>query len=345
MNSNILRFFIIKIFTICTIFTTRSQGVNLTGLEKTWQSQKSFNYRYYKENVLELKSHDFKHVRLPVDLDYFLNDADKREKYKFKRLIKRLVKLTANAHMSLIISNFNHGLNLENYTEESDRISKNWIALLNMLSENEIAVDHIYLDIVNEPILYPKEWEVSALKIIRAIREVHPNIVVIYGASNYNSIYELSRIEPLPVDNIIYSFHFYEPFVFTHQGTSWTGDQNATLGIPFPYPDSTATIKMPQLAAKAMNTAGEVNYKDYDKTGTYQAISDKLTWVKNWKERNKVEVWCTEYGVTKNADEPSRLHYLNAVNQVLRDYNIRGYVWEYKGNFGVKEFIIKKQIH
>lgn len=147
-------------------------------------------------------------------------------------------------------------------------------------------------------------------------------------------------MQPLPFDSIIYSFHFYEPFIFTHQETNWTGNQNATTGIPFPYPDSTEVTPMPQLSEKAIGTAGAVNFRDYSQTGTYQAIRDKLTLVDNWRSTHGVEVWCTEYGATRNADKQSRIKYLKAVNEALKELRIPGYIWEYRGNFGIDDLPI-----
>ena len=105
------------------------------------------------------------------------------------------------------------------------------------------------------------------------------------------------------------------------------------VGIPFPY-DS---LSMPKLSNKAKNTDGEINFRDYKLTGNIHAIIDKLRIVKKWQDRYNVKVWCTEYGATKNAGKISRKYYLNKVKDALEFYDIKGFLWEYKGNFGVKE--------
>ena len=81
--------------------------------------------------------------------------------------------------------------------------------------------DLLFFELYNEPPhMSPDIWKNASQDMIKAIRKIDKNRTLIVGASNYNSIYELSRSTPLDDNNIIYTFHFYEPFFFTHQGAA-----------------------------------------------------------------------------------------------------------------------------
>jgi|GEM_PF-1856179 len=319
-------------------FMLTAQGVNVTGLERTWNSDNELGFKSFKTDLKQLNDQKIDRVRLPIDLDYYLNDASYSEKKSFAKLINKILSYADKKKVHLILSNFNHDLSETNYKQQTLKIANNWIEFLMLINEN-LNAESVYLDIVNEPLVFPNSWEESAPIIIEAIQNKYPNLKLVVGATNANSMYELSRMQPLRYTNIIYSFHFYEPYIFTHQGTAWTGNQYATTGIPFPYKDSIAV--MPRLSDKALKTDGEINFRDYPQTGTYQAIKDKLSLVNEWKLKNGVEVWCTEYGVTENADKESRIEYINQVTATLKELNIPGFIWEYEGNFGIKNLNLK----
>lgn len=334
-------FFILILFILFISKKTASQGMNITGLEQTWVNhEKALEIKKYSKTLKTLKFYNVDGVRLPIDIDFFLNKADSQKKREFKRLIRKIIR-NQKADTPLIFAYFNHKLNHNNYELEAKYIANNWVNLIQFLGQKKLNSHNFYVEIVNEPFIYPEEWKIAAEIIIEHIRSYYPNIKIIVGASNYNSIYELSRLEPFPYKNLIYSFHFYEPFIFTHQGTEWTGPQNSTLGIPFPYYQNRSE-GLPDLSEKAIGTAGEINYRDYGKTGNYKAIEHKINIISKWKNKYDLEVWCTEYGVTKKADRISRLRYLEKVEHTLKLHDIRGFIWEYEGNFGVKDLGIYK---
>lgn len=318
-----------------------SQGINITGLEKTWEiNNQALEIKNYRKTLKTLEAYKIDGIRLPMDIDYFLNKTDRREKRKFRRLLRTVIK-NKKEKTPLILAYFNHNLNHQNYKMEAKFIAKNWVNLMKVVGQKKIINNNIYIEIVNEPVIYPHEWKQTAGIIIEHIRSYYPNTPIIVGASNYNSIFELSRLKPFPYKNLIYSFHFYEPFIFTHQGTKWTGDQNSTLGIPFPYYKDSINV-LPTLSKKAVGTPGEINYRDYRYTGNFKAIEDKINIIAEWKKDYDVEVWCTEFGVTKNADTESRRNYLEKVKQTLHFHDIPGYIWEYEGNFGIKDLNVFK---
>ena len=333
-----IKAFCFKCIVILFLFTnhTNAQGVNLSGLEKTWNSDINLRFNYFKNVMKQLKKKDIEQIRIPVDLDHFINDKSEKQVNNFKRLVYKINKYARRKDFTIIWANFNHDLTHENFNEKTKTIHRLWLSFMDFIKYDK-SFTKVHFEIVNEPELYPSEWNKVSRIIIEEIRSVYPDVKVIIGSSNYNSIYELSRMKPLPFSNVIYSFHFYEPFIFTHQGTKWTGDENATIGIPFPYDSS----QMPKLSLKARNTDGEINFKNYKYTGNLKALVDKLHIVKTWKEKHNVKVWCTEYGVTKNADEKSRSTYLKKFRLALKYYGFKGFIWEFTGTFGVKNLLFR----
>ena len=72
-------------------------------------------------------------------------------------------------------------------------------------------------------------------------------------------------------------------------------------------------------------------------TGNKIAVLDKISQIAEWADKNGLELWCTEYGVSLNADPDSRKNYLKDVRSVLNQFHFQSFVWEWEGNFGVRE--------
>ena len=218
-----------------------------------------------------------------------------------------------------------------NFLTETPKVINLWLILAKRYKS--VSTDNLLFEIYNEPPpINPQTWKDAAYNIVTAIRKVDTKRTLIVGASNYNSIYELSRFVRLADENIIYTFHFYEPFFFTHQGAEWVGDQMATTGVPFPY----SAENFPALNAKAKNTWGETNYYQYKVEGTERALFDKLTIVKQWGAKYNVPILCGEYGVhNKYADLDSRCRYIMAMRKTLKTLNIPGMLWDYNGTFSI----------
>ncbi|MDB4920787.1 MAG: hypothetical protein JWQ54_2770 [Mucilaginibacter sp.] len=73
--------------------------------------------------------------------------------------------------------------------------------------------DMLFFELYNEPPhMDPQIWKDAVYNIVTAIRKVDKERTLIIGASNYKSIYELSRFVRLADENVVYTFHFYEPF-------------------------------------------------------------------------------------------------------------------------------------
>jgi endoglucanase len=304
-------------------------GVSFSWLEQTWNKGALAENRLNDTDLVLLKKLGFKSIRLPVAFEYYENEHIADEQI-FSH-IDNIVKQCGLYGFKLIIDYHNGNFNENNFLEETKSITTLWLKLVKRYKN--VSDDDLFFEIYNEPPhMDPQIWKDAAFNIVTAIRKIDVNRTLIVGASNYNSIYELSRSVRLADENIIYTFHFYEPFLFTHQGAEWAGDQESTVGVPFPY----NAEKFPIINPKAKNTDGEKNYNEYPIDGNEQSVKDKLQIVKNWGDKYDVPLLCGEYGVyNKYADQDSRCRYINTVRQTLKALNIPGLLWDYNGSFSI----------
>ena len=83
------------------------------------------------------------------------------------------------------------------------------------------------------------------------IRKLHPTRAVIIGGENWSGIKSLETL-PLPEDpNIHPTFHYYEPFAYTHQGAEWAGPDIPPVGRTFPTAEDEAMLKRDVAAIEA----------------------------------------------------------------------------------------------
>jgi len=304
-------------------------GLSFSWLEQTWNKDVLAENLFNDTDLRLLRTLGFKSIRLPVAFEYYENEHIADEQI-FSH-IDNIVKQCGLYGFKLIIDYHNGNFNENNFRDETKTIINLWLKLVKRYKN--VSADDLFFEIYNEPPhMDPQIWKDAAYNIVTAIRKLDVNRTLIVGASNYNSIYELSRFVRLADENIIYTFHFYEPFLFTHQGAEWAGDQESTVGVPFPY----NAEKFPIINPKAKNTDGEKNYKEYPIDGNEQSVKDKLQIVKNWGDKYDVPLLCGEYGVyNKYADQDSRCRYISTVRRTLRALNIPGMLWDYNGNFSI----------
>jgi endoglucanase len=101
------------------------------------------------------------------------------------------------------------------------------------------------IEVLNEPTsrcdgvvdgTYPA-WQDQLLALHDAARLAAPKLPIILSGACYGGIEGLEAINPALIadDNVIWSFHSYDPFIFTHQTATWT-DGTARYFADIPYP-------------------------------------------------------------------------------------------------------------
>jgi endoglucanase len=87
------------------------------------------------------------------------------------------------------------------------------------------APPSVMFELLNEPHakLDADHWNALLVDMLAIVRSTNPTRTIVIGPTQWNSLDKLDTLKlPEGDRNILVTFHYYEPFQFTHQGASWT---------------------------------------------------------------------------------------------------------------------------
>ena len=195
--------------------------------------------------------------------------------------------------------------------------------------------ERVFFEILNEPeVNDPYRWAGIQARVAAAIREAAPRHTIIATGPNYSDIVDLLAMHPLDDGNVIYTFHFYDPHEFTHQGAGW-GEPwwRYTHGIPYPPTESSMAALLKQVPELASRYALEQYWLDKWDARRIRLLIDEAAY---WAKTNDVPVICNEFGVYREFSDPaSRANWIRDVRTALEADGIGWTMWDYRGGFGV----------
>ncbi len=208
-----------------------------------------------------------------------------------------------------------------------------WRALAQHYSSTD--PDRLFFEVINEPELGdPYRWYGVESRLAAAIREGAPRHTIIATGAHFSDDDDLLFLQPLRDANVIYAFHFYQPFLFTHQGATWAEYFWHFLeGVPYPASRDgaqRAASRVPDpLHRLAVERYGESHWDA-------SRIDFEIGQVAAWADRWKVPVICNEFGVYKAAADPGdRVAWIRDVRTSLEKHGIGWALWDYDGSFGL----------
>lgn len=314
------------------------KGVNLGG----WLSQcDEYSYSHYDTFITEsdldnIKNLGFDHVRVPVDYNVIERDNNDyiEEGFRYIDLCrdwcrKNGLKMIIDLHKTYgysfdpldkidRVDFFTNESNIERFINLWKYIAKRYAAdsdfvcyeLLNEIIKDEVAED----------------WNNVVLKTIAAIREVAPDSFVIFGGVRYNSITAVPMLVDPKDDKVIYTFHCYDPLVFTHQAAYWVEGMPSDFKLS--YPGTIEEYKEKSLML-TQELGGALFSRDFKSFGPefFEELFEPA--IKIADERN-IALYCGEYGVIDRADPEDTVRWMKDINSVFEKYGIGRAYWNYK---------------
>jgi endoglucanase len=317
------------------------RGVNLSG----WFAQIADGKGYTKEHFVShttprdialIKALGFDHVRLSINPQPMFREGESDViPQEYLSYLDEAVRSILGNGLAVILdiqpeSDFKSRLKDDNFVE---KFANFWRAFARHYQASDPNL--VFFEILNEPELQDRyRWAGIEAKLAAAIREGAPGNTIIATGARWSADDDLLFLEPLRDANVIYSFHFYEPHIFTHQGADWAVDfWHFEHGLTYPSTPESAE-KAAAEVPEAANRLYVIRYGFERWNGA--RIEAEISQVADWASQNNVAVICDEFGVyRKYTDANSRSAWLSDVRSSLERHGMGWTVWDYSGSFGV----------
>ena len=310
------------------------KGVNLTQWFQAPSAGQIQFTRFTKKDFQNIKSLGCDVIRLPVNFHAMTSGApDYTLDPLLFKFLDQAVAWGEELELYLVLDNHSFDPLIDTQPEVEDILVKVWTQLA--LHYKDSGPFLLY-EILNEPHgISDAIWGSIQQSAIDAIRVHDQDHYIVVGGTNYNSYATLNDIPLYEDDKIIYTFHFYDPFLFTHQGASWVSPSLESLAnIPFPY----RSAAMPPLPSGYQGTWIQSAYNNYNNDGTLTRVKQLLDVTIAFKTARNVPVFCGEIGVyIPNSDPVERVSWYKEIRSYLNDNDIPWATWDYAGGFGLFE--------
>ncbi|MEK7992997.1 MAG: glycoside hydrolase family 5 protein, partial [Planctomycetota bacterium] len=310
------------------------RGVNLTNWLQTSSAGQIQFTKFTKQDLINIKSLGCDVIRLPINLhamagggpDYTIDPL-------FYYFLDQIIDWAEELELHLILDNHTFDPAANTSPNIGDILVPVWAQ---MAQHYKDRLNYIYYEVLNEPHgISDTMWNQIQQQVIDAIRAVDQRHTIIVGPAGWNGYNNLRYMPVYQDDNLIYTFHFYDPFMFTHQGASWVGPSLVPLaGVPFPYD----AALMPQCPRELRGTWVQGSLANYSNDGTVKRVEELIDIAATFKAQRHVPLFCGEFGVyTPNSDNEDRIYWYNVVRSYLEEKGITWTIWDYKDGFGLFE--------
>jgi endoglucanase len=286
----------------------------------------------------------FDHIRLSIDADPLLAwQRNQPNGIAFMEELDSIVKLAVEQKLAVVIDlhpQTHYKQSLLQGDEPVKRFAMLWRSLATHFAPFD--PDYVLFEIMNEPEQPDTyRWQGIQSLVAEQIRTAAPNHTIIACGARWSGLEDLLPLQPLALANIVYTFHDYEPFAFTHQGATWTEPAVQPLrNVPYP--------STPENIAKNLDQeptlAGQFFVQQYG-LARWDAhrIDVTLSFAERWSQLNHAPVYVGEFGVHRPyADPAARAQWLKDMRTMLEKHHLGWAMWDYQNNFGA---VTKKDGH
>jgi endoglucanase len=258
----------------------------------------------------------FQAVRVPIRWSaHAAKDAPYTIEPAFFERIDWVVRHAHRNQLAVVLNVHHYDELMSDPATQRERFLKIWEQIATRYQSES---DEVYFELLNEPTnqLHAGAWNELLSATIQVIRQTNPKRPLIVGPADWNQAGALEQLQ-LPLDDaqLIVTFHYYQPFEFTHQGAEWVNGSSAWLGRTW-------------------------NGSEEEK----QAIRADLDRAVTWASIHQRPLFLGEFGCYSKADLASRARWTQFVATEAAQRKMATAYWEFAAGFGAYDRTTNKWI-
>ena len=280
------------------------RGVNVLGYDPYWTA--GGKRRFEWSHFVEIRKAGFDFVRVNLQAFHHMDEQNRLEPQWLAKL-DDVVSEAQKAGLGVILDE--HDFNA--CSQDVDICRSKLLAFWRVVAPRYAnAPRRVAFELLNEPHdkLNGQPWNDLLEQVLGAVRKSNPTRIVVVGPTHWNSLADLSMLKLPPDPNLLVTFHYYEPFHFTHQGATWAGEEVKHLrGITW--------------GTQADRTAMR---SDFDRVAA-------------WSAANHRPILLGEFGAYDKSGTPLdlRVAYVGSARTEAEGHGFGWAYWQFEGDFVV----------
>jgi len=255
-----------------------ARGVNVLGYDPYWTDPAKARFQW--DHFTAIKRAGFDHVRINLFAFAHMDEANRLDPAWLGRLDAAVAE-AGRRGLGVILDEHDFNDCSEDIAACRSRLSAFW---RQVAPRYRHAPVNVAFELLNEPhaALDAVGWNALFASLLKIVRESNPKRTVIVGPTHWNSLSDLPLLElPASDRNMLVTFHYYEPFAFTHQGAPWT-DQKDKSGVSWGSPADRSRLRGDFAKVAAWSKANRRpillgEFGAYDRSGTPMLLRTAYT--------------------------------------------------------------------
>ena len=204
-----------------------------------------------------------------------------------------------------------------------------------------------------------RRWPGMVKELHAAARAAAPNLTIILSGACWGGADGLAQLDPATISdrNVIWSFHSYEPMIFSHQGASWTeGQEKYVEDLQFP-PDAGMRSRILKASLRRLmasdlprqrkrELAGYLRHDlaEFHKPGRAEELAKRsFKVVEAWARKHSVppsRIILGEFGairgdLAKPLADADRVRFISLLRSEAERRGYAWSTWSWSGSFGI----------
>jgi endoglucanase len=288
---------------------------------------------YDLDDIRNTKREGFDHIRLPVGWHHY---AGPGPEYKLSpeifSKVDFIVTNALNEGLAVLI-NIHH---FDEFTTNPEAQTDKFLAIWDQVARHyQSASPKLAFELLNEPKDAATTERINPIyaRAIAVIRETNPGRTIFAGPGRWDGLDEVPKLKlPKEDRNLIVTVHCYDPFLFTHQGATWTGSATETTGITYPGPPAKAVTPKGEHPDRKWFAAYNNLPADENPCGP-KAFTARMEKVAQWGKEHRRPIYLGEFGAFTGADQGSRARYYRDMRQTAERLGFGWAIWDWKAGF------------